>query len=125
MASFILGARWIAGRQTDALLLATCVGAAGALAIALLDGTPWPSGTGWLPAIYLGAGPMAAGYLLWSRAMASEQGRRSAPLAYATPLLSTLLLLVAGHAIGPVGLLGAGLVLASIVGVLRQGRLPD
>lgn len=110
------------GDQGGALLLATCVGAAGALAIAIADGTPWPGGTGWLAAAYLGVGPMALGYLLWSRAMAAPRGRRLAPLGYATPVLSTALLLATGHPIAGTGLLGAALALGSIAGVLLLGR---
>jgi drug/metabolite transporter (DMT)-like permease len=122
MAAFTLGAGRFEGDQGGALLLATCVGAAGALAIAIADGTSWPGGTGWLAAVYLGVGPMALGYLLWSRAMASARGRRLAPLGYATPVLSTALLRATGHPIATTGLLGAALALGSTAGVLRLGR---
>ena len=120
MALFTFGAPRIAGREQQALMWATALGAAGSLLAMLLTGLPGDVGPGMLAAIYTGVGPMAAGYLFWTRAMASPSGRSLAPLAYATPLLSTVLLVATGSAIGGLGLVGAAITLAAIVAVLAR-----
>jgi len=75
-----------------------------------------------LAALYCGAGPVAGGYLLWSRAMTASNGRL-APLGYAIPLLSTCLLLATGQTFAPRTAIGAGLIAACIIGVLLADRL--
>ncbi|MBA3249790.1 MAG: DMT family transporter [Geodermatophilaceae bacterium] len=90
--------------------------AAGAL-VAFTDG-PAPTSGGVLAAVYLGLGPMAAGYALWTFAMARGGVVRLSPLGYTTPLLSTLLLLAAGAPATTSTLAGVGLVLACSLGVL-------
>jgi drug/metabolite transporter (DMT)-like permease len=122
MALYTLAAPRVAGREQDALLWATGLAAAVALAVTLATGLPASPGIGLLAAVYTGLGPMAAGYLCWTRAMASESGRALAPLAYATPLLSTLLLVATGHPLGGLGLMGAAVTLAATVAVLVRRR---
>jgi len=78
----------------------------------------WPAPTGWLTAAYLGVGPMAAGYGLWTVAMTDGGAEHLAPIGYATPLLSTLLLLGTGTPATATTLIGVGLVLACSIGVL-------
>ena len=62
--------------------------------------------------VYTGLGPMAAGYALWTYAMSQPSAARLAPIAYATPLLSTLVLLASGERLGTLGLIGCGLIVA-------------
>jgi drug/metabolite transporter (DMT)-like permease len=83
---------------------------------------PWPSTSGVLTAAYIGLAPMAAGYALWTRAMAHGGAERLAPLGYATPLLSTVVLLVTGAPATGSTLVGVGLVLACSIGVLAHER---
>ncbi len=75
-----------------------------------------------LAAAYIGLGPMAAGYALWTRAMAGGGAERLSPLGYATPLLSTVLLLATGAPATTGTLLGVVLVLACSLGVLAHAR---
>lgn len=59
--------------------------------------------------VELGLGPMAAGYALWTRAMSGGGADRLSPLGYATPLLSTTILLATGAPAGLSTLAGVGL----------------
>ncbi|WP_028534185.1 DMT family transporter [Paludibacterium yongneupense] len=52
----------------------------------------------WLVLVLLGAGPMGASYLFWNRAVTQGDPRQIGAMAYVTPLLSTLLLVVCGQA---------------------------
>jgi drug/metabolite transporter (DMT)-like permease len=65
---------------------------------------------------------MAGGFLLWSWAMSGEGAKRLTPLGYATPLLSTVLLLLFGEMFTSGTLLGAVLVLICSIGVLVVDR---
>ncbi len=109
------------------LLLASTLGMVFALVLCAAGTAPWVwSGAGaWAASIYAGVGPMAGGFLLWSVAMSGEGVEKLAPLGYATPLLSTALLLLFGETLAPGGLLGSALVLICSIGVLimdRKGR---
>jgi len=105
------------------LVPATSIGAVAALALALIRGSEWPAPAAWLPAVYIGLGPMAAGFWLWTRAMAGEGAARLTPIGYATPLLSTALLVGSGESFTARTLVGAALVLACTIGVLAAERL--
>jgi drug/metabolite transporter (DMT)-like permease len=122
MALYTLAAPRTAGREHGALVWATGLGAAAALVVTAVTGMPGQVGPALLAAAYTGVGPMAAGYLLWTRAMASDEGRSLAPLAYGTPLLSTALLVVAGRPLEGIGLIGAAITLAATAAVLRRPR---
>jgi drug/metabolite transporter (DMT)-like permease len=129
----------------DLLLAATTAGAVVAFVLAQAQGAPWPGAAAWPAAVYIGLGPMAAGFLLWTTAMSGSHdgrcatvttgivriasacsgdhisgtgSRRLAPLGYATPLLSTGLLVAAGEAFTRDTLLGATLVAVCTLGVL-------
>lgn len=71
---------------------------------------------------YIGLGPMAAGYTLWTRAMAGGGADRLGPIGDATLMLSTALLLVAGAPAGTGTLVGVALVVACSLGVLAHDR---
>ena len=59
--------------------------------------TVWPSGPiSWLAALLLGLGPVGAAFFLWDHGTKHGDIRVLGAAAYATPLLSTLLLIAAG-----------------------------
>lgn len=102
----------------DAFLLAAIVGAVLTATVAIAGDTPWPSARYLLAGVYIGIGPLAIGYTLWTRAMTRGEAARIANIGYLTPLLSTALLLVAGEAFTAHSLLGAVLVIGASTGVL-------
>lgn len=108
------------------LLLATTCGMFFALALCVAGFASWiwPSANlgAWAASMYAGVGPMAGGFLLWSLAMSGDGARRLAPLGYATPLVSTMLLLLFGETFTSGTLLGALLVLVCSIGVLIVDR---
>jgi drug/metabolite transporter (DMT)-like permease len=113
-------------RVDFSLLVAAIFGSVFALALCVAGLAPWAwesAGPGaWVASVYAGVGPMAGGFMLWGLAMSGDGARRLAPLGYATPLLSTALLLLFGETLSPVALLGAALVLVCSVGVLVVDR---
>lgn len=59
----------------------------------------WPSGaTQWLAIVFQGLGPVGVAFYLWDRAMKRGHLRLVGIASYATPLLSTLLLVTTGMA---------------------------
>ena len=102
----------------DMLIPATVAGALIAGGLSLARGETWPAFGDWAGAIYIGLGPMAAGYALWTYAMADGRADRLIPLSYLTPLLSTVLLLATGQPFTSRTLLGAALILLCSTGVL-------
>lgn len=120
MTIYTLGAGRVSVPVADLLLPATTVGALAAAAIVSTDGGPVPSAVGIAAAAYIGLGPMAAGYGLWTVAMAHGGAARLSPLGYATPLLSTLVLLATGAPATATTLIGISLVLACSTGVLAH-----
>jgi drug/metabolite transporter (DMT)-like permease len=106
------------------LLLASTLGMVFVLVLCAAGTAPWVwSGAGaWAASVYAGVGPMAGGFLLWSVAMSGDGAKTLAPLGYATPLLSTALLLLFGETLAPGALLGSALVLVSSIGVLIMNR---
>lgn len=120
MAVYTLGASSITTTSTGLLTPAALIGTGAASFLTILSDSPVPTGPGLLTAAYIGLGPMAAGYALWTRAMSCGGAERLSPLGYATPLLSTLLLLATGAPASVSTLIGIGLVLACSLGVLAQ-----
>lgn len=120
MAGYTLGAIGTMTSTTRLLVPATLTGAATSVLLVVVSSGPSPSTSGVLAAAYIGLAPMAAGYALWTRAMAHGGAERLAPLGYATPLLSTILLLVTGASATSSTLVGVGLVLACSIGVLAH-----
>lgn len=127
MAWYTLAVGKIAARRTDLLLAATLAGAAITIPAALAQGAPWSPLPAILLGLYTGLGPMAAGYALWTHAMSHPSGARLAPIAYGTPLLSTLVLLASGERLPALGLLGCALIITCAAGVVigARGRSPD
>ena len=88
------------------------------------SGVGWPNPTAsnfWL-GLYLGAGPIGVGYLLWARAMRNDPAGRMAALGYLTPVASTALLVISGAAIGPQALLGGVIVIACCAATGMEAR---
>lgn len=122
MATYTLGASRITTTAFGLLVPATLTGTGAAAVLTFLGDGPRPTASGVLAAVYIGLGPMAAGYALWTRAMTRGGADRLSPLGYATPLLSTVLLLVTGAPATASTLAGVGLVLACSLGVLVHAR---
>ncbi len=65
----------------------------------ILEDTIWPSGTtGWLATIGLGLGPVGMAFYLWDIGVKRGDIQMLGTSSYAAPLLSTLILVVAGIA---------------------------
>ena len=85
---------------TDAIA-AFCAASARAVARLplLFERTVWPaSPTAWLAVLALGLGPAGAAFYLWDHAVKRGDIRALGALSYATPILSTALLIVCGLA---------------------------
>lgn len=118
MAWYTLAVGRTGGSRSDLLLVATGAGAVVTVPLALLEGGSWSAPLALALALYTGLGPMAAGYALWTLAMSHPAGPRLAPIAYATPLLSTAVLLASGQRLSTIGLLGCALIVVCAAGVL-------
>ena len=105
------------GSRGDLLLVATPPAAA-TIPLAAAQGGPWSPASAVALGLYTGIGPMAAGYALWTYAASHPAGARLAPLAFATPLLSTLVLVAAGERLSPLGFVGCALIVVCAGGVL-------
>jgi len=65
----------------------------------LFERTVWPQGTtAWLAVLALGVGPTGGAFYLWDHAVKRGDIRALGALSYATPILSTALLIVLGLA---------------------------
>ncbi|MCW5773707.1 MAG: EamA family transporter [Rhodospirillaceae bacterium] len=63
---------------------------------ALFEPTVWPQGWQWAAVVALGLGPVGLAFYLWDHGMKRGDIRALGALSYATPLLSTVLLILAG-----------------------------
>lgn len=68
----------------------------GFAAHALFETTMWPQGWEWAAVAVLGLGPVGLAFYLWDHGMKRGDIRALGALSYATPLLSTVLLIVVG-----------------------------
>lgn len=99
------------------------------LATALMAGlvhrvaeTPvWPSANAWVALIALGLGPVGAAFFLWDAGMKRGDIRLLGLASYATPVLSTLVLIVAGQAELSLALLLACAFIVAGAVVARRG----
>jgi drug/metabolite transporter (DMT)-like permease len=122
MAWYSLAAGRTPGSRSTLLLVATAAGAAATIPLALAQGAAWSPPAAIALGLYTGLGPMAAGYALWTYAMSHPAGARLAPVAYATPLLSTLVLVAGGERLSPLGFAGCALIIVCAAGVLVDRR---
>ena len=85
----------------------------------LTEATVVPGSAAWAAVLALGLGPVGAAFVLWDRGMKRGDPRLLGTLAFATPVLSTLLLAAAGLApftaetVGAAALVAAGGFLAA------------
>jgi drug/metabolite transporter (DMT)-like permease len=64
----------------------------------VFERTVWPSPAEWGVLLLMGAGPLGVAFFLWDVGMKRGNIKALGGLSYATPLLSTLLLILAGRA---------------------------
>lgn len=98
--SVTAGTRRLAGVPTEAVAgfcLATAVLAG--VAHLLVEPTVVPDTRQWLAAFLLGLGPVGAAFYLWDVGMKRGDPRLLGTLAYATPVTSTVLLVLAGEGV--------------------------
>lgn len=76
-----------------------------------LEPTRWPSEVGWLAVLGLGLGPVGAAFFLWDIGVKHGNLRVLGAAAYLAPFLSTVLLIVFGHARLSVDVALAGLMI--------------
>lgn len=69
------------------------------IAHAAFETTVAPDAWQWMTILLLGAGPLGAAFFLWDAGMKRGDPRLLGTLAYATPVASTLLLVVAGEGV--------------------------
>lgn len=93
------------------------------LAHLVFEVTVWPGPQEWVAVLLLGAGPLGAAFFLWDAGMKRGDPRLLGTLAYAVPVASTLLLVVAGDgaltwraAIAALLVAGGGLLAATAQG---------
>lgn len=122
MAFYSLGSGRARVPALDAMLCGALVGTLASVALVIDSGASWTPTLDWLGAAYIGLGPCAAGFAAWSAGMA-RSGGRLAPMGYATPLLSTIVLLAAGRPVSGAGaVVGGALILICTVGVVVSAR---
>jgi drug/metabolite transporter (DMT)-like permease len=113
-AAYSVLSRRLASVSTDAVAgfcLATAVLAT--IAHVLTEPTVWPdSGAQWLAIAALGVGPVGLAFYVWDIGMKRGDIRVLGAAAYATPLLSTTFLIMAGFAKPTAALAGAAVLIA-------------
>jgi len=91
------------------------------LAHLLFETWVWPAGPGaWAALAGLGLGPVGAAFLIWDIGMKRGNPRLLGALAYAAPLVSTLILILTGKAEASLGILVA--CIAITLGAILAGR---
>lgn len=125
-ALYSVTSRLMAGVPTGAVAGFCAVSAAlGALAHLAFEDTVMPGAQAWLAVLLLGAGPVGAAFFLWDVGMKRGDPRLLGTLSYATPVASTLLLVLAGEGELTLRLAAAALLVAAGgVVAARAGRLP-
>lgn len=98
--TYSVASRLHAGVPSLAVMGTSAITAVAALAVSLAFETwVWPAGsTQWLAILFQGLGPVGVAFYLWDRAMKRGNLRLVGIASYATPLLSTLLLVATGTA---------------------------
>jgi drug/metabolite transporter (DMT)-like permease len=126
MATYTVAVNRVRVPAGDLLLAGTGAGALLTAPAALIEGADWTPLWAAALALAIGAAMLAAGYGLWTLAMAAPGGARLAPAAYATPLLSTGLLIATGERLPALGLAGCGLIVVCALGAVAGalGRQP-
>lgn len=108
-ASYSVASRRLASVPTETVAV-TCLAASALAALCHLafETTVWPAGAGeWLATLGLGLGPIGAAFFLWDVGMKRGDVPLLGVASYAAPVLSTLILVVAGYAEPTLGLAAA------------------
>jgi drug/metabolite transporter (DMT)-like permease len=127
-AVYSLASRALGQVPTEAVViycLATAVLSAGVHLVA--EATVWPaSTTGWLAVLGLGLGPVGAAFFLWDHGMKRGDVQFLGAVAYAAPVLSTVILVIAGQAAAkPVlGLAAIMITIGAVVAHLAGRQAP-
>jgi drug/metabolite transporter (DMT)-like permease len=97
-ASYSVASRLFQGVPSLAVIGSCALSAVGAAGLHLgLETTVWPVGLGsWAAVVALGLGPVGLAFYLWDTGMKHGNVQLLGTLAYATPLLSTLLMTAVG-----------------------------
>jgi drug/metabolite transporter (DMT)-like permease len=124
-ALYSLGSRRFGQVPTEAVTL-YCIGTAllSALAHLAVEQTVWPQdAAGWLACVALGLGPVGLAFFLWDIGVKRGDIQLLGTAAYAAPVLSTLVLILAGIAAPSPGLLAAaGLIAGGAALAAAAGR---
>ncbi len=91
-----------------------------ALSHLAFETTAWPEGGEWLALLGLGLGPIGLAFFTWDHGVKRGDIKALGALFYAAPVLSTLLLVLAGKA-APSGALGLACLLV-VAGALLASR---
>jgi len=87
----------------------------------LFEHTAWPASAGaWLAVLALGLGPAGTAFYLWDHAVKRGDIRALGALSYATPILSTALLILCGLAEPTIALLLAALLVTAGAGLASR-----
>lgn len=123
-AVYSLGSRRLAAVPSEAVAL-TCLATAmlSVLAHLVFERTLWPAdAAGWAAVAALGMGPVGAAFFLWDIGVKGGDIQMLGTAAYAAPVLSTLLLVVAGEAQPSPALLAAAILIAGGAALAARGR---
>jgi drug/metabolite transporter (DMT)-like permease len=75
------------------------------------EATRWPHGAEWLAVIALGLGPVGLAFFVWDYGVKRGSLKALGGLSYATPLLSTILLIAFGRAAASATIAAAALLI--------------
>ena len=110
MATYSFCMRLTRRKTTQALFIAAIVGASASGYCWIVVGHGPVTVRDAMVGLYLGIGPMALGYALWSHAMQSRTAGALSTLGYATPVLSTVLLTLSGETLTSTAAVGATII---------------
>lgn len=112
------------GSVPSGMIVGVCaaVAIAGGLCHLAFEATVWPQASQWLAIVVLGLGPTGLAFLAWDSATKHGHLSLLGTLSYSAPLISTLLLIIAGRAAATPNVLVAAMFVIS--GALVAAGLP-
>jgi len=126
-ASYSVMSRLVAAIPSESLAL-PCLATSGlsfAASLAFEQWTAVPSATAWVALSLLGLGPVGAAFLLWDIGMKRGHIATLGVLAYASPIISTLLLVLLGLAEASIALAVACVMMVVAAGIAVRGARPS
>ncbi len=122
--SYSVGSRWFGKQPTEAVTV-YCLASAVLAAVAHLafETTVWPESTlGWVSVLALGLGPVGLAFYIWDVGVKRGDIQLLGTASYAAPLLSTVVLVLAGFAAATLSLgLAAAMIAGGAVLAARAG----